>query len=58
MVENRHKDFFGGIKLNISNSIILCTVGELAGRGSMAVAVGVSDMRQVTGDLSHLTFDT
>ena len=32
-------------------------MGELAGGGSVAVAVGVSDMRQVTGDTQHLTPD-
>ena len=33
-----------------SSSILLCIMGELVGGGSVAVAVGVSDMRQVTGD--------
>ena len=32
--------------------------GELAGGGSVVVAVGVSDMWQVTGDTQHLTTDT
>ena len=30
---------------------------ELAGGGSVAVAVGVSDMWQVTGDKQHITPD-
>ena len=34
----------------------MCIVGELAGRGSMAVAVGVSDMWQATYDMWHLIF--
>ena len=29
---------------------LLCIMGELAGGGSVAVAVGVSDRYQVTGD--------
>ena len=32
--------------------------GELAGGGSVAVPVGVSDMLQVTGDSQHMTHDT
>ena len=30
-------------------------LGELAGGGFVALAVGASDMRQVTGDLQHVT---
>ena len=33
-------------------------MGELAGEGSVTVAVGVSDMWQVTRDMWHLTHDT
>ena len=32
-----------------------CTVKELAGGGSMVVAIGVSDMWQVTRDVRHMT---
>ena len=32
-------------------------MGELAGGGSVAAAVGVSDMQQVAGDMGHMTFD-
>ena len=31
--------------------------GDLPGGGSIAVAVGVSDMRQVTGHIQHVTCD-
>ena len=31
--------------------------GELAGGGLVAVAVDASDMRQVTGDMQHVTGD-
>ena len=37
--------------MEISSSILLCIVGELAGGGSVAVAIGVSDMGQVIGDM-------
>ena len=33
-------------------------VSELAGGGSVAVAVGDNDMLQVTGDRQHMTHDT
>ena len=39
-------------------TILLCIVLELAGGGSVAVAVGISDMLQVKGDMRHLTPDT
>ena len=39
------------------HTILLCIDGELEGDGSMAVAVGVSDMLQVTGDSQHKTCD-
>ena len=39
------------------SQLTLCIVEELAGGGSVAVAVGVSDMRQMTGDTQHLTPD-
>ena len=39
-------------------AILLCMVGELAGGGSVAVAVGVSNMLQVTSDTGHVTHDT
>ena len=32
--------------------------GGLVEGGSVAVAVGISDMRQVTGDKRHMTVDT
>ena len=32
-------------------------VGELAGGGFMTVALNVSDMSQVTGDMRHMTGD-
>ena len=48
-----------------STSILMFIVGELAGVGSVAVAVGVSDTWQVTGDtwqvnhnMWHVTHDT
>ena len=37
---------------------MLCTVGKLAGGGSVAVAVGVSEIQQVTGDMQDMTCDT
>ena len=37
--------------------ILLCMVGELAGGGTMTVAVGVSDMWQLTRNMWHLTHD-
>ena len=33
-------------------------MGELAGGGSLAGAVGVSERRQVTGDMQHTACDT
>ena len=33
----------------MSSSILLCILGELAGVGSVAVDVGVSDMGQLEG---------
>ena len=36
---------------------LLCIVGEFPGKGSLAVAVGVSDQGQVTGDTRHVTHD-
>ena len=44
--------------VKISSSIKLCIVGELAGGGSVAVAVGVSDRWQVTPNMWHLTCET
>ena len=35
----------------------LCIVRELAGRGSVAVDVGISDMRQVKCNTWHVTYD-
>ena len=35
----------------------LCIMGELAGGGSVAVAVGISDMWQVTCNTWHMTHD-
>ena len=46
------------VQLKISTNILLCVLGELAGGGSEIVAVGVSDMWQVTGDIQHVTCDT
>ena len=37
---------------------LLCLMGELAWGGTVAVAVGVSDTWQVTGDTQHVTHDT
>ena len=37
--------------------ILLCIVGELAGGGSGAVAVGLSDRSQVIGFTQHVTHD-
>ena len=37
---------------------LVCMVGELAVGGSVALAVGVSDRWQVTGDKQHDTCDT
>ena len=37
---------------------LLCLMGELEGRGSVAVAVGHSDRWQVAGDIWHMTCDT
>ena len=39
-------------------TILLCIIGELAGRGSVAVAVGASDMLQVTSDTRHVKHET
>ena len=47
--------FFGSVLMNQS---LLCIVGELAGGGSVAVAVCVGDMWQVTCDTWYLTPDT
>ena len=46
------------VKVKISSKILLCILGELAGGGSVAVAVGVSDIWQVTGDMQNGTRDT
>ena len=35
--------------------LLLCIVGR---RGSMALAVGVSDMLEMTGDMQNVTHDT
>ena len=37
---------------------LLCMVGGLAEVGSVAMAVGVSEKRQVTDDTQHVTHDT
>ena len=39
-------------------TILVCIVEELAGGGSLAVAVGVSDMGKVTHDMHQITHDT
>ena len=39
-------------------TILMCTVGELARGSSVAVAAGVSDMWQVIGDTRHMKHDT
>ena len=50
----KNVDFlFGSMK-----TIILCIVGELAERGLVAVAVGISDILQVTCDMQNMTGDT
>ena len=41
--------------VKISSRILLCILGELAEGGSVAVAVGVSDMRQETPNTQHMT---
>ena len=46
------------IVVNISTSILECIVWELAGGGSMAVAVGISEMWQGMWDTWHLTTAT
>ena len=43
---------------NAAGRMLLCIVGELARGVPMDVAVGVSDMWQVTGDMWHMTHDT
>ena len=43
-------------QVKISSSIRLCILGELAEGGSMAVALGVSDMQQVTRNMYNLIF--
>ena len=43
---------FGSLRTSI-----LCILGELAGRGSVAVVVGFFDRLQVTGDRWHATHD-
>ena len=52
MVKNhpRKKSILGS-----SRTILLCIVGKLAGGGYVAVAFGVSEMCQVTGDTRHIT---
>ena len=45
-------------QVKVSSSIMSCILVELAEGGSVAVAVGVSDMQQVTGDMRHMTHDT
>ena len=37
---------------------LLCIAGELAGGGPVALAIGVSDRWQVTGDVSNMACDT
>ena len=39
-------------------TLLLCITGELAGQGSVAVAVGISDRWQVTRSKRHMTNDT
>ena len=50
----------GGVSrgmVKISSIILLCIVGKLAGRESVAVAVGVSDMLEVTCHMLEVTCD-
>ena len=49
--------YYGLVHVNISSSILLCILVKLSGWGSLAVAVGVSDMWQVTFDMWHVTPD-
>ena len=46
----------------LGNLLLICVGPDQqqhhAGEGSVAVAVGVSDMQQVTCDTWHMTFDT
>ena len=46
------------VEVKISKSILPGILGQLARRGSVAVAVGVSEMWQVTHNTWHLTPDT
>ena len=39
-------------------AILLCILGELAGEGAVAVAVGINDRLQGTGDTRRVTYDT
>ena len=48
---------FFGVKVKVRSNILLFILGELPGRGSMAVAVSVSDIRHVTYDTIHMTPD-
>ena len=41
-----------------SRNILLCIMGQLAGGGTMALAVGFSDMWQVKRNTRHATHDT
>ena len=43
-VSNFIEGFSPGVLVMISSSILICLLGELARGGSVAVAVGVSDM--------------
>ena len=44
--------------VKISSGILLCILGELAGVGSLAVAVGVSELLHVTCDTCFVTCDS
>ena len=44
--------------MKISSRILLCIMGELTGVGFVAVAVGVSYIRQVIDDTRNMTHDT
>ena len=50
MIGQRSQNLQFGLICWSSQNILLCIVGELAGGASMAVAVGVTDMQQVTRD--------
>ena len=49
-------DYFW-VYVKMISSILLCILEEIAGGGFMSVAVGVSDMQQMTPDTRYVTYD-